>query len=69
MPDQVPAPATPTQPSFMSKVNPDTIVAFVIGEAAFVGSLFPSNPKIALACQLIGGSALAAAVAFHLDGK
>lgn len=67
--DPVPAPVTPEKSSFLSKVNADTIIAFVIGEASFVASVFPTDPKVALVCQLIGGSALAAAVAFHFDGK
>jgi hypothetical protein len=29
----------------------------------------PKDPKVALGCQLVGGTLLAAAVAFHLDGK
>ena len=60
-------PAAPSKPMF--KVDADTIVAFVIADSAFVASVFPTDPKVALICQLVGGSFLAAAGAFHLDGK
>lgn len=63
----VPQPPVPSKPTF--KLDPDTIVALLIGEAAFIGSVFPSDPKVALVCQLIGGSALVFAGVFHLDGK
>ena len=62
-------PVADVKPSFLSKLDADTIVAFVIAEASFVASVFPSDPKVALTCQLVGGTFLAAAVAFHLDGK
>ena len=66
MPDPVPVvPAAPNKPL----VNLDALVAFGMGEASFVASVFPADPKVALICQLVGGSLLAAAVAFHLDGK
>lgn len=59
----------PVVPNKTFKLDADTIVALLIGEAAFVGSIFPSDPKVALVCQLIGGSALVFAGVFHLDGK
>jgi hypothetical protein len=66
MPDPVPTPSPAPKPPL---VNLDALVAFGIAEAAFVGSVFPSDPHVALVCQLVGGTFLAAAVAFHLDGK